>query len=217
MFPRNLSTLWFSSKPPCPCGMPRRYEGYFASSDSLFCEGGLRGIFQIRWITIIACLLPVLLFSGCGYRFSPGGEYIDKNIRTVFIDYFSNRTSEANIENAFRTAFIDQFIIGGRFTLVDKREKADAVFKASINSLTISPLAYQKSVITQEERATIIVDLTFEDQSNNKVIWSNKSFSGYQDYTFTDVSTKETNRKNALVKLSNDTAERAYTLMMSGF
>ena len=202
MFPRNLSISWFSKKLPLT---------------SSFCKKGLRGISQIQWITLLVCLFPVLLFSGCGYRFSPGGEYIDKTIRTVFIDNFSNRTSEANIENSFRTAFIDQFIIGGRFTLVDKREKADSVFKASINSLTISPLAYQKSVIAQEERATITMELTFEDQSNKKIIWTNKNFSGYQDYTFTDVSTKETNRKNALIKLSNDTAERAYRLMMSGF
>ncbi len=61
------------------------------------------------------------------------------------------------------------------------------------------------------------MELTFEDQGTQKVIWTNKNFSGYQDYAFTDVSTKETNRKNALVKLSNDTAERAYRLMMSGF
>ena len=217
MFPRNLSISWFNSKRPCSCRTPRRHEGYFASFNSHFCKGGLRGIFQIRWITIIACLLPVLLFSGCGYRFSPGGEYIDKNIRTVFIDNFSNRTSEANIENAFRTAFIDQFVIGGRFTLVDRREKADSVFKASLNSLTTSPLSYQKSVIAAEERVTITIELTFEDQSTQKAIWTNKSFSGYQDYAFTDVSTKETNRRNALIKLSNDTAERAYRLMMSGF
>ncbi|HYA13507.1 MAG TPA: LptE family protein [Syntrophales bacterium] len=202
MFPKSLSISWFSK------------ESSFASP---FCKGGLRGIYRIHWIAVFVVLLTTFLFSSCGYRFNPGGEYIDKTIRTVFIDNFSNRTSEANIENSFRTAFIDQFIIGGRFTLVDSREKADSVFKASINSLTISPMAYQKSVITQEERATITMELTFEDQINKKVIWANKSFSGYQDYTFTDVSTKETNRKNALVKLSNDTAERAYRLMMSGF
>ncbi|HVO65579.1 MAG TPA: LptE family protein [Syntrophales bacterium] len=202
MFPRNLSISWFSKE---------------SSLASPFCKAGLRGIYRVQWIAIFVVLLTTFLFSSCGYRFSPGGEYIDKTIRTVFIDNFSNRTSEANIENSFRTAFIDQFIIGGRFTLIDNREKADAIFKASINNLTISPLAYQKSVITQEERATITIELTFEDQSTKKVIWSNKSFSGYQDYTFTDVSTKETNRKNALVKLSNDTAERAYRLMMSGF
>ena len=202
MFPRNLSISWFNEK---------------RSITSTLCQGGLRGIYQIRWIPIIACLISILLFSGCGYRFSPGGEYIDKTVQTVFIDNFANRTSEANIENSFRTAFIDQFIIGGRFKIIDNREKADAVFKASINSLIISPLAYQKSVFTQEERATVTMEVTFEDQINKKTIWTNKNFTGYQDYTFTDISTKETNRKNALVKLSNDTAERAYRLMMSGF
>ncbi len=213
MFPKSLSISWFRKKPPLTSFFKKGLGGI--SHIRLQKNPLKRGV--IRTLTTITFIITALLFSGCGYRFSPGGEYIDKSIRTVFIDNFSNRTSEANIENTFRTAFIDQFNIGGRFTPVDRREKADSVFKASINNLTISPLAYQKSVIAQEERVTITMELTFEDQSNQKAIWSNKSFSGYQDYTFTDVSTKETNRKNALVKLANDTAERAYRLMMSGF
>lgn len=214
MFPKSLSISWFSKRPPLT---------------SSFFNGGLRGISQerlqknplkkgvISGLMIITFIVAVLLFSGCGYRFSPGGEYIDKNIRTVFIDNFSNRTSEANIENTFRTAFIDQFTIGGRFKPVDRREKADSVFKASINSITISPIAYQQGVTAAAGRVTITMELIFEDQSTQKVIWTNKSFSGYQDYAYTDVNTQEINRRNAIVKLSNDTAERAYRLMMSGF
>jgi hypothetical protein len=172
--------------------------------------------FCIREITFIL-LLTFLLLSGCGYHFSGGGDNIDKKIQTVFVDNFPNRTSEANIENTFRTAFIDQFVKGGRFKIVDRRENADALFKGSIDSLTVSPLSYQKSNIAAEERATVTMDLIFEEQGTQKILWTYKNYSGYQDYRVTNVSSKEANRKDALVRLSGDTAERAYRLMMSGF
>jgi len=198
MSPRSLSILWFSNK-------HNRISH------------ARRAFFRVSGLTIIACLLPFILVLGCGYRFSPGGEHIDKNIRKIFVDNFSNRTSEANIENTFRSAFIDQFAISRRFTLVDSREKADAIFRGRIDSLTTSPLSYQKSNIAAEERLTATMELVFEVQDTKKIIWTDKNFSGTQDYSAPDLSTKETRRKDALIKLSNDTAERAYRLMMSGF
>ena len=170
---------------------------------------------RLRKIMII--LLTFLPISGCGYHFSPGGEYIDKEIRTVFVDNFPNRTSEANVEITFRTAFIDQFVTGGRFKIVDSREKADALFKGSIDKLIVSPISYQASNLAAEERVTVTMDLLFEEKGTQKIIWTYKNYSGYRDYRVTDVNLKETNRKDALTRLSVDTAERAYRLMMSGF
>jgi hypothetical protein len=61
------------------------------------------------------------------------------------------------------------------------------------------------------------LELSFEDRRTKKVIWKNGDFSGYQDYPVASLSDTETARKNALAKLSRDTAERAYRMMMSGF
>jgi len=176
-----------------------------------------RPLLHLRGITVVAVFLSIFLVTGCGYRFSPGGEYIDKKIRTVFIDNFANKTSEANIENTIRNSFIDQFIIGGRFALVDRREKADAVFKGSVNSIVTSPLSYQRTGLASGERLTVAMELVLEEQDTHKIIWNDKNFASIQDYTFADLNTRDTNRGNALIKLSNDSAEKAYRLMMSGF
>jgi hypothetical protein len=218
MFLKSLSISWCSSEP---------------TLNAPFCKGGLRGIYEkemqknslcptlkkgrLSELIGISFILTLSLICGCGYRFSPGGEYIDKKIRTVFIDNFANRTGETYIDNTIRNAFINQFTTGSRFTIVDRREKADAIFRGSIDNITTAPLSYQKSNLAAEERVTITMELAFEEQDTKKSIWTNKSFSGYQDYATPDLNSKEANRKNALIKLSNDTAERAYRLMMSGF
>jgi len=174
-------------------------------------------ILQGNLFIIGFALIQLLFISGCGYRFSPGGEYIDKSIQTVFVDNFANKTSEANLENTIRSAFIDQFIRGRRLKLVDSRNAADAIFRGSIDNLTTAPLSYQKDNLAAEERMTLSMELVLEEQATGKVIWTDKSFSATQDYPFSDVTAKERNRRNALVKLSNDSTEKAYRSMMSGF
>jgi hypothetical protein len=91
-------------------------------------DGGLKSVkwSRLKMVVLLYCLL---LIVACGYRFIPDGEAIDKNIQKVFVDVFVNKTSEANIENTFRTAFIDQVIQGRRFKLADSPGEADAILK----------------------------------------------------------------------------------------
>ena len=67
------------------------------------------------------CLFSALILS-CGYAFAPQGEYIDIRIKTVYVQSFENKTSQAELENYVRTAFIDQFILSGRFKIVQSVE-----------------------------------------------------------------------------------------------
>jgi hypothetical protein len=163
-------------------------------------------------------ILFVVFIASCGYRFS-GDERqrIDPSLRTVFVDVFANRTGEANAGNIFRTAFIGRFVQEGRFKLADGRNEADVVCQGAVRGLQASPLSYKTTNFSAEDRLTVTLDLSLEDKKSGKLLWSDKSFVGTGDYPVTTVGMTETSRKNALVKLANDTAERAYRLMMSGF
>jgi outer membrane lipopolysaccharide assembly protein LptE/RlpB len=166
----------------------------------------------------IAVLFAMLLvWGGCGYHFSPGGEYIDPDVRKVFIEPFANRTSQANLEDTVRLAITDWFVRGQRFKIVDSEAQADAIFRGAVKNLTTTPLSYKTTNVAAEERMILSLELSFEDRRTKKVIWKNGDFSGYQDYPVASLSDTETARKNALAKLSRDTAERAYRMMMSGF
>jgi hypothetical protein len=170
---------------------------------------------HLKWFVIPCCFLLVV---ACGYRFIPDGEAIDKSIQKIFVDVFVNKTSEANIENTLRTAFIDQITQGRRFKLAGSPDEADAIFKGSIEVLNAAPLSYQATNLAAEDRITVVLSLTLEAQNPKNVLWANSSFSGTQDYSMgTNLTVAQANKKNALIKLSNDTAERAYRLMMSGF
>jgi outer membrane lipopolysaccharide assembly protein LptE/RlpB len=180
-------------------------------------EGALKTmrLSHLKWVAVLYCFL---LIAACGYRFIPDGEAFDKRIQKVFVDVFVNKTSEANVENTFRAAFIDQITQGRRFKLAGSPDEADAILKGSIESLTAAALSLQATSLAAEDRITVVLSLTLEAQNPKDVLWANSSLSGTQDYSMgNNLSVAQANKKNALIKLSNDTAERAYRLMISGF
>jgi hypothetical protein len=166
---------------------------------------------------VIICIACAILF-GCGYSFASRGESIDKRIQKVYVESFDNKTAQSQIENYFRTAFINQFIQNSRFKMAQSAESADAIVRGKILNLNTSPLSYLKNDLAAEERATVILDVTFEDNANGKIIWSSKNMTDSIDYTLNeDINMLSPARKQALTKLANDMAEKAFNLMMSGF
>ena len=167
--------------------------------------------------TGVICLFFALILS-CGYGFAPQGEYIDKRITTVYVQSLENKTSEAELENYVRTAFIDQFILSGRFKIVQNVESADAIIKGSVLNISTSPLSYRANTLVAEERATMTLEINFREKESGKTIWSSKNVTGQVDYKMeNNINMYPTTRKNAFIKLSNDTAEKAFNMMMSGF
>jgi len=171
---------------------------------------------KIIKITTI-CISCAVLFS-CGYSFAPRGESIDTHIQKIYVDAFENRTAQAGIENYVRAAFINQFIQNSRFAMASNAESADAIVRGKILNLHTSPLSQLKSDLAAEERATIVMEAVFEDKSNGKVIWHSKDITDSVDYVLNeDINMLPATRKQALTKLANDMAEKAFNLMMSGF
>ncbi len=168
-------------------------------------------------LTVI--VLVFFLAAGCGYHFSSSGEHIDKSIQTVFVDNFSNKTSEARIENYFRNQFIDEFRKGSRFKIVNRKELSNAIFRCNINSLTTSHLSYGKTDLTKEDRVTVTMEVFFEERKSKKIIWYNKNLSESEEYKVdeSNPTTTDTNRRNAIKKLASDISEKAYRCIMSGF
>ena len=163
-------------------------------------------------------LVLILFCMGCGYHFAPGGEHIDAGVRKVFVGEFTNRTSEAHIENYVRNAFFNRFRKSSRFTPVASRGEADASLTGRIVSITTSHLAYSKSDLAKEDRVTMTLEIVFKRTDNKEVIWANSGLSDREAYTVdTNTSITDANKLNALRKLSVDIADKAYRNIMSGF
>ena len=164
-------------------------------------------------------MLIAVTIAGCGYRFSPGGEWIDKSLQTVFVDNIANTTGEPFIEIYLRNGFEDQFRKSSRFRLANSKDTADLILQGTITALTIPPVAYDRYDKAQEGRAVMTVDLLFDERENKKKIWSVSNFSGNETYRIDQANPNATSvsKTAALQKLSNDMAEKAFRNLMSGF
>ncbi len=169
-------------------------------------------------VLLFFAMLAVTI-AGCGYRFSPGGEWIDGGIRTVFIDNLVNSTSEPYVEIYLRSGFEDQFRKSSRFRLANSRETADAILKGTLSALSTSYVAYDRYDKATESRAIMVVNLAFEERKTGKKLWSVANFTGNESYRVDQANPNatSTNKQAALQKLSGDMAEKAYRNLMSGF
>jgi len=163
-------------------------------------------------------LAVILIVAGCGYHFSTEGKHIDNRLSTVFVDTFTNRTDEPYIGRYIRSAFIDEFTRGGRFTITGNKTAADTVLAGTVTRLSTGHVSYDTDSITKEDRVSVIVSVTFRDQRENRIIWENLSAVGRETYRVgATPSVTDTSRNSALKKLSGDFAERIYRNIMSGF
>jgi hypothetical protein len=166
---------------------------------------------------LFICLFCSIIIA-CGYGFAPQGDYIDKRIQKIYVGQFDNKTAQAEMENYVRSAFIDQFVQSHRFKVVESVELADATIKGSILNLNMAPLSYRGNTVAAEERATMTMELTFREKESGKDIWQSRSIVGTVDYTIdSNINLLPTTRKTAFIKLANDTAEKTFNQMMSGF
>ncbi len=167
--------------------------------------------------TGLICLFSTLILS-CGYGFAPKGDYIDKRIQNIYVEPFDNKTPQAGIENYFRTALIDQILQDSRFKTVASVEAADAIIKGGVLNINTSPLSYNANTLVAEERVAVVVEINFREKESGKTIWSSKNLTGEVDYKMeNNINLFPAARKNALIRLSNDMAEKAFNMMMAGF
>lgn len=171
--------------------------------------------FKIK-LALLAGLFSVVL--GCGYAFAPQGEHIDTRIKRIYVEPFANKTAQAEIENFMRTAFIDQILQYSRFKTVADIEQADAVISGKVLNLNTTALSYRKSILAAEERMTVVLEVSFREKDSGKMLWSSRNVMATVDYELQDdINLLSATRKRALAKLSADTAEKAFNLMMANF
>lgn len=169
-------------------------------------------------INILIIILSCSILFACGYSFTTRGESIDKNIQKVYVKAFDNRTAQADIDNYIRTALINQFIQNSRFKVTSSAEGADAVVRGRITNYRTTTLSHLSNNLAAEEKATVTVEMVFQDNATGKIIWSANNMTQSVDYKLNaDINMLAASRKQALMKLANDMAEKAFNLMMSGF
>ena len=153
--------------------------------------------------TLLALSLS-LLISGCvGYRL---GSTLDRNIRTVHVPTFGNKTNEPFLEAELTRATRQEIQKDGSLTLIDDINATDSILEVNILSYELTPLAYDRDNRTRANEYRIIMDasVVLRKASDHSIIVSLPSVRG--DTTFSFNGDLVTARRQALPTAAADLA-----------
>ena len=131
---------------------------------------------------IILLLLPL---AGCQIKYSLSGASISPDVKSVFVDYFRNRSKVINptLSQSFTEAMKDKFVNETGLSL--NKDQGDLEFSGEITGYDIRPLAIQKSETgmdyASQNRLTITVKVVFVNNKDHEQDF-NTSFSAYYDW-----------------------------------
>jgi hypothetical protein len=153
---------------------------------------------------IVLTIMLLLLATGCKISYSLSGASISPEVKSVFVDFFRNRSKVINptLSQTFTEAMKDKFVNETGLTL--HTDQGDLEFSGEITNYDVRPLSVQKSDTGRDfasmNRLTITVKVIFVNNKDHDQDF-NSSFSAYFDWD----SSKQINQiENEAVKVITD-------------
>lgn len=155
-------------------------------------------------LQIMLSVLILSLLSGCKISYSLSGASISPEVKSVFIDYFRNRSKVINptLSQTFTEAMKDKFVNETGLTL--NTDQGDLEFSGEITGYDVRPLSVQKSETGRDfasmNRLTVTVKVIFVNNKDHDQDF-NTTFSAYFDW---DSSKPISQVENEAVKIITD-------------
>jgi len=118
-------------------------------------------------------LLPFafLLLVGCGYRFAGTGGGFPRDVQTVYVEPFVNRSRIVGIEAEIASALRSELHRQGRLRVVHRLEEADAILSGVIRSLENQVVAANRVDEVLQYELALVMDATLRRRSPDEVLW----------------------------------------------
>jgi curli biogenesis system outer membrane secretion channel CsgG len=130
--------------------------------------------------------LALILIGGCTYGFRGGGGF-PSSIRTVYVEYFENRTVQYDLENQIYDKLFDELPrrLGVRPAAL---ENADAVVRGRITRYDDAARNYRPGeagerteILQRQVQITLAIEVV--DTRRNVIIWESSGITGNGEYT----------------------------------
>ncbi len=153
-----------------------------------------------------------LLLAGCGYRVFDARDVFGPDVKQIEITMFRNDSDQPTLEVMIGDAVSETFELRGPLVPVWSRPASgsDLVLLGTIDSVAISPTAFSSAGFTRENRITIFVQTDVRRAGSGDVVWQQSIAVDELFLASPDAQVNETNKEQALRRLSSLLAERIY-------
>ncbi len=115
--------------------------------------------------------LVVLSLLGCGYQFAGRSDLFPKDIHSVYVEPFLNRTRDIGLGPEITTALRGELYRRGELQLVDQPDRADAILSGVVRSFDSLTASVNQDAEVLQFEATLIVDTTFRRREPSEILW----------------------------------------------
>jgi hypothetical protein len=115
--------------------------------------------------------LAVLSLLGCGYQFAGRSDLFPKDIHSVYVEPFLNRTRDIGLGPEITTALRGELYRRGELQLVDQPDRADAILSGVVRSFDSLTASVNQDAEVLQFEATLIVDTTFRRREPSEILW----------------------------------------------
>jgi hypothetical protein len=146
-----------------------------------------------KTILFLSFLAGVLVFSvtinACKISYTFTGASISPDVKTVFVDFFTNRARVVNpmLSQNFTEKMKDKFVNESGLAM-GREQQGDLEYSGEITGYEVRPLSIQQSEQGRDfasmNRLTVTVKVVFTNNKNHEQDF-NTSFSAYQDWEST--------------------------------
>ena len=133
-------------------------------------------------------ILLVAAMTGCGYSTT---SRTAKDIRSINVPFFDNKTSEPNLELKVTDSIIENLIKDNTLKVVPENQ-ADATLDGTITEFSNKPFSFNQNLNAEEYIVVIKVVVTLFNRKTNEPIWQNRSIEGNGSYFIEQVESGRT-------------------------
>ncbi|HPR64861.1 MAG TPA: LptE family protein [Thermoanaerobaculia bacterium] len=166
----------------------------------------------------ISFSILTLLLAACGYHLVGQSSTLPKEIHSIYIPTFENKTGQPELELRLTAAVADEFVARGRYRVAAAPEDADAILQGVITSFGLSPMALDPDGRATDYQLTIQLKVSLHQVGKDEPVWENPSFTFREQYSVGTVAEDYYDRLfQAVDELSQSFAQSLITSMLEGF
>ena len=123
-----------------------------------------------NWVAAVFLFLA-LVGAGCGYQFSSRGAEFHKDVKTVFVETFANRSRDMGFESEIASALKSELRQRGELRVVDRLEQADAILSGVVRSFDSRILTVNREDEVLQFEMVLVIDMSLRRRVPDELLW----------------------------------------------
>jgi TolB-like protein len=141
-------------------------------------------------LALNALVVAIVASSGCGYRLAGTGTFLPKNIKTIAVAPFENRTGRPEIEVRVTESVAREMSRHGGTKIVTDKAQANAYLEGAVTDFHTTPVQFNSTGRATRLETTVVLRASLRDLSTGEILWSQSSLLFRDQY---DVQQEEAN------------------------